>query len=284
MHYLLYFCPTFLIINKEKFMYRIYTLLFACITLLTACSEESRNKEKEEKEDLVAKELLQGTWIDDMTEAPLFKVKGDTIYYVDENIHPTTFKIIKDTLKTYGQQTARYHIKKQGEYIFWIQSAMGEILHLSKAEESIDSLLDIQENKNSELIQKVIEKDDVVLFNNTRYRGYVYINPTDIKVVQPMITEEGLEGENVYYDNIIHICVYEGINRIFGRDMKKQDFEHLIPQDYFQRAILSDMEFIGVNANGIQYQATLCIPNGASCYLINISIAKDGDITYELTQ
>jgi hypothetical protein len=66
--------------------------------------------------------------------------------------------------------------------------------------------------------------------------------------------------------------------------MKKQDFESLIPQDYFQRAILSDMEFIGVNAKGYQYQATLCIPNGASCYLVDISITKDGDIDYELVQ
>ena len=42
------------------------------------------------------------------------------------------------------------------------------------------------------------------------------------------------------------------------------------------------MDFIGVNGEGYQYQATLCIPNSASCYLINISITTDGDITYEL--
>ena len=161
---------------------------------------------------------------------------------------------------------------------------MGEVLHLSKAESSIDSLLTTQEYESSELDRQVIQKDDIVLFNNTRYRGYVYINPTDIKVIQPTITEEGLEGENVYYDNIIHICVYEGKNRLFGRDMKKQDFESLIPQDYFQRAILSDMEFMGVNTYGYQYQATICIPDGVSCYLVNISITKDGDITYEIAQ
>lgn len=264
-------------------MNRICTL-FACITLLTACSGDSRNKEKDEKEDLVAKELLQGTWIDDMTETPLFKVKGDTIHYFDETIRPAAFKIFKDTLKTYGQQVASYHIKRQGEFIFWIQPAIGEVLHLSKAEASIDSLFTIEENPTDVPPKKVIEKDNIVLYNDTRYRGYVYINPTDIKVIQPTITEEGLEGDNVYYDNIIHICVYEGKNRLFGRDMKKQDFESLIPQDYFQRAILSDMEFIGVNAKGYQYQATLCIPNGASCYLVDISITKDGDITYELVQ
>ena len=142
----------------------------------------------------------------------------------------------------------------------------------------------VQESNEPEPTKEVIEKDQVVHYNNKRYRGYVYINPTDIKVVKPEITEEGLEVENVYYDNIIHICVYEGKNRLFGRDMKKPDFESLIPQEYFQRAILSDMEFIGVNAKGYQYQATLCVPNSASCYQINISISSDGDIYYELAQ
>ena len=76
-------------------------------------------------------------------------------------------------------------------------------------------------------VREVIRKDHVVHFNNTRYRGYVYINPTDIKVIQPEITEEGLEIETIYYDNIIHICVFEGKKSLFARDMKKQDFEPL---------------------------------------------------------
>ncbi len=260
-----------------------FCTLFACI-LFASCSEQPQKEEKVEKEDLSAKELLQGTWIDDMTETPLLQFKGDTLYYINESVQPVTFKIIKDSLKTFGQQTTSYQIKKIGEYNFWIQSSIGDILKLSKAENSIDALLTVQESNEPEPTKEVIEKDQVVHYNNKRYRGYVYINPTDIKVVKPEITEEGLEVENVYYDNIIHICVYEGKNRLFGRDMKKPDFESLIPQEYFQRAILSDMEFIGVNAKGYQYQATLCVPNSASCYQINISISSDGDIYYELAQ
>ena len=158
---------------------------------------------------------------------------------------------------------------------------MGDILQLSKAEHLQDSLWthNLTPEKTTE---EVISKDKIVYYNNQRFRGYVYINPTDIKIHQLEITEEGLEIENVYYDNIIHICVYEGKNKLFGRDMKKQDFKSLIPEEYFQRAILSDMDFVGVNTKGYQYQATLCIPNSASCYLINISITTDGDITYEL--
>ena len=262
---------------------KLFPKVLICILLMSSCSGQPQNKEKIEKEDLTAKEWLQGTWIDDMTETPLFTAKGDTLYYNDESASPVAFKIIKDTLKTYGQKIANYHIKKQGESFIWIQSIMGDILQLSKTEQSPDSLW-VPQQTLKKTAEKVLKKDLVVHYNNRRFHGYVYINPTDIKVLQPEITEEGLEIENVYFDHIIHICVYEGKNKLFGRDMKKQDFESLIPQEYYQRAILSDMDFIGVNAKGYQYQATLCIPNSASCYLINISIATNGDITYELTQ
>ena len=262
---------------------KLFSKVLICISLMSSCSGQPQKKEEMEKEDLIAKEWLQGTWIDDMTETPLFTAKGDTIYYIDEPAAPVAFKIIEDTLKTYGRKVSNYHIKKQGKSFIWIQSFMGDILQLSKAENSQDSLW-IPRQTPKEKTNNVISKDNVVHFNNQRFRGYVYINPTNIKVHQPEITEEGLEIENIYYDNIIHICVYEGKNKLFGRDMKKQDFESLIPAEYYQRAILSDMEFGGVNAKGYQYQATLCIPNSASCYLINISITKDGDITYELVQ
>ena len=265
-------------------MNRLCTFL-AFISILTACTNQPKKQPKAAEENLRAKEMFQGIWIDDMTETPLLKIKGDSIFYIDESVQPTVFKIIDDTLKTYGQQIANYHIKKQGESFIWIESAIGDILQLSKAESSMDSLLSIQKSLHfQEPIREVIEKDDIVFYNNIRYRGYVYINPTKIKVIQPEITEEGLEIENVYYDNIIHICVFEGKRKLFARNMKKEDFKPLVPAEYFKRSILNDMEFIGVDAKGYQYQATICIPNSASCYLINISISKDGDITYELCQ
>ena len=262
---------------------KLFSKVLICISLMSSCSGQPQKKEEMEKEDLIAKEWLQGTWIDDMTETPLFTAKGDTIYYIDEPAAPVAFKIIEDTLKTYGRKVSNYHIKKQGKSFIWIQSFMGDILQLSKAENSQDSLW-IPRQTPKEKTDNVISKDNVVHYNNQRFRGYVYINPTNIKVHQPEITEEGLEIENIYYDNIIHICVYEGKNKLFGRDMKKQDFDSLITAEYYQRAILSDMEFGGVNAKGYQYQATLCIPNSASCYLVNIYITKDGYITYELVR
>lgn len=266
---------------QRVYMNGIYTII-VCLLLLSSCSTRIQ---KEEKENLVAKSLLQGIWMDEMTETPLFRIKGDTIYYVDESVTPVAFKIIGDSLKTYGLQTSSYHIKKQEEFSFWIQSVVGDVLKLSKIDNELDSILVVQSSPmNQEPAKEVIQKDDVVYYNNVRYRGYVYINPTDIKVIQPGISEEGLEVENVYYDNIIHICVYEGKNRLFGKDVKKQDFITLIPGEYYHRAILSDMDFVGVTEKGYQYQATVCVPNNVSCYLVNISICFNGDINYELAQ
>ena len=262
-------------------MYKIGTLI-SCLVFLISCSGPSSNGKKEEKENREAKQLLQGIWIDDDSEIPLLQIKGDTIYYLDDSAAPVAFKVVGDSLKTYGSQISSYHIKKQGEHIFWVQSVVGDILQLSRSESEIDSILVEEQFNVSEPDTEVIQKDEVVFYNNVRYRGYVYINPTHIKIVLPEITDEGLEIDNVYYDNIIHICVFEGKKRLFGKDVKKQDFEHLIPAEYFQRAILSDMDFVGVNEKGYQYQATVCIPNYASCYQINISITKDGDINYEL--
>ena len=102
--------------------------------------------------------------------------------------------------------------------------------------------------------------------------------------MRPGVSEEGLSVDNVYYDNIIHICVYEGKRSLFAKDITRQMFKHVIPDDFLKWAILSDMDFLGVDAKGYHYQATVCIPDGASCYVVNITIDMDGKLSYELAR
>ena len=57
-----------------------------------ACSgNKSPHSLQQEKEDLSAKGLLQGIWLDDETESPLMRVEGDTIYYADVQSTPIAF-------------------------------------------------------------------------------------------------------------------------------------------------------------------------------------------------
>ena len=84
--------------------------------------------------------MLQGIWLDDETESPLMRVEGDTIFYADSQSAPIAFKIIRDTLYTYGNDTTYYKIDKQAEHIFWFHSITDNIIKLHKSEDFNDSL------------------------------------------------------------------------------------------------------------------------------------------------
>ena len=58
------------------------TISIVLVIVLTSCNN-AKSGETSSKEDLTAKEMLQGIWIDDETDMPLMRISGDTIYYVD---------------------------------------------------------------------------------------------------------------------------------------------------------------------------------------------------------
>ncbi len=126
---------------------------------------------------------------------------------------------------------------------------------------------------------EVIKKDSVVVYKNTRYRGYVYINPSNMKVIKTTYSEEGMSVDNVYYDNVVHICVYEGKKLLYGKDIKKQMFSNMFSSDFIDQAVLADMKFMGVNSKGYHYQAILSIPESYIYGIVNLTIDEDKKLT-----
>ena len=60
-----------------------YVVLSLMVIFSASCGgNKNPNFLELEEEDIAAKELLQGIWLDDETESPLMRVEGDTIYYV----------------------------------------------------------------------------------------------------------------------------------------------------------------------------------------------------------
>ena len=170
-------------------MYKLFSFVMLTVALGSCGTPQQKTSAREENRE--AKFLLQGIWLDDNTEAAVLKVDGDTIYYADAATAPVAFKVIDDSLVTYGAQTNAYKIEKQGEYIFWVHSAVGDVIRLHKADDDSDSLTFIH-NQEVPIYNEVIKKDSVVTYDNVRYRGYVYINPSKIKVMRPGVSEEGL--------------------------------------------------------------------------------------------
>ncbi|MGL5272404.1 MAG: DUF4738 domain-containing protein [Phocaeicola sp.] len=259
----------------------ILSLLFA-LSCTTSKDKEKSGSQIEYEENLDAKAIFQGIWMDENSNQILFQVKGDSVFYVGGEILPLYFKIVGDSLIMQGTVTNKYKIVNQTEYSFSFFSSSGDRISLRKSE--MEEEFTTITLSNLPVYREKTQKDLVINYQGKRYRGYSYINPSTKKVIRSEITEEGLDVERIYYDNVIHICVYDGKNRIFGKDITKQLFNDLIEDEFLETAILSDMDFVAVDAEGYHYHALVCEPEEITCYQIRISISFGGEWKYELVK
>ena len=235
------------------------------VVLVSSCSS-TKNGENSDREDLTAKELLQGVWLDNETDMPLMRISGDTIYLR-------------------GNTLTAYKIDRQTEYSFWFHSLSDDIVKLYKSDNPEDTLaFSTQEVEVIPSTSEVIKKDSVVMYKGTRYRGYVYINPSKMKVIKTVYSDEGIGVDNVYYDNVIHICVYEGKNLLYGKDITKKVFATIFPEEVLNQTILSDMNFISVDGKGYHYEAMLRIPESSVYHLVSLTIGPDKQLHIKMVE
>ena len=248
--------------------------------MLWSCGDKKAQEESRE-----AKALLQGTWMDDETEDVLFRMKGDTVYYADSTSMPAYFKVVGDTL--YIGSNAGYHIEKQTDHLLWFKNQNGELMKLQKVdEEDLPDAKDAQQPQpvTIQSLKDVLKRDTVVFKDGQRYHCYIAINPTRYKVTYQTVNEDGLSVEEVFYDNIVNICIIKDGQQIFKRDMHKRDYAKQVTNDFLEKAILNDIVFKMADADGFHFVASLCQPNGASCYQVDNVISKTGDIQLKLAE
>lgn len=262
----------------------IKTIITLTITagILNSC-QHKENKIVESVEDTKAKYMLQGVWIDSDTQEVNFRAKGDTIYYADSLSQPAYFKIVGDSL-IMGENRQRYEIVKQTEYIFWFKNSNSDLVKLQKSDNPDDTR--IFENQKPKVLTytEVVKRDTVVTYESQRYHCYVAINPTRYKVHRSTFNDDGIEVDNVYYDNIIHISVYKGSECLYSRDVRKSLFDGKVPAQFLSQAILSNAEFHKVDSKGFHFDTTVCIPDGASCYMFDVTVGFTGKLQIRLIE
>ncbi len=231
-------------------------------------------------EDKVAKQLLQGVWVDDASDMPFFLVAGDSLLYAGQDATPMAFKIIRDSIYLLGIDTISYKIERQGENTFWIRTDTDDIVKLYRSEDAVNEYAFRSNQKTDEVnvVQKKMQKDSIIVYDGVRYRGYVFINPSKYKVIRTSLDDNGMAIERVYYDNIIHICVYEGAHELYGRDIDKKLFANYMDAEVLPVTILSDMDFIEVDAEGYHYRAILTIPESSVTYNMSLTISPQGQL------
>ena len=124
-----------------------------------------------------------------------------------------------------------------------------------------------------------VERDSVVNYDGKRYRAYVYINPSKVKLVKTSYNEDGMSIDNIYYDNVMHICVYEGRKSLYASDITKQMLSPYVSADFLSKSLFSDMQFIGVGPSGFHYQASVCIPESFVCNIVDLYVSFKGKLT-----
>ncbi len=257
---------------------RINVLGFMLMLCLSACGGFSgASSMSDAREDMAAKQMLQGIWLDEATEEAFMDVVGDSIFFAGRNRLPMSFWVIQDSIYFVGHDTLAYKIERQSDYDFWFRTFAGDVVKLQKQTSGGYDISDFQSGDTSYEPQRM-EKDSIVFHDGLRYRGYVFINPTSIKVLRTTYDENGIGIDNVFYDNIIHICVYEGANRLYGQDIEKSMFAGQFSSDALSDLILSDMDFTGVDAKGYRYRAVLSAPESPVSYIMNLNISFNGEL------
>lgn len=249
------------------------------VGVLVACNQNNPSVLPEDKE---AKALLQGVWVDEESGDVSFKVNGDTIYFSDATSMPAYFRIYEDSL--YLGSGTSYGIVKQTEHLFWFNNQNGDLLKLEKSDGTDEGVGNEQTAPSILTYTHQVKIDSVVSYNRNRYHWYIAINPTKYKVAKRSYNEDGLEVENVYYDNIMHVSVFLGANKIFSSDFHKQQYKGLVPDAFLDEAILANMEYSHIDAQGLHFNATLCIPDGATCYMVESTISYTGVSSMKLVE
>lgn len=260
------------------------SLMIFFITLFIIGCGQSNNKTAQIEEDLIAKKELQGVWINEDEEDVAFRIKGDTIYFPDNNSAPVYFRIEKDSFVMFGINVNKYQIVKRTPNLFEFVNQNHDLVKLIKGHDKNylklfdrDSLIEINQNR-------LIKNDTIVNYNDKKYHCYVQINPTKYKVLKRTYNDDGVEVDNVYYDNIIHLSVFNGNNKVFSSNIVKKQFAELIPQSFLSQAVLSDLTFYRVDNEGIHYFAILGVPDSSNKYMVELIISYDGKFTSRIKE
>lgn len=264
-------------------MRRIWLITCCLFLVISACTRKEASISGVASESKEAKSLLQGIWIDQETENVVFEVEGDTVFYPDSTSQPAYFKIVADTM-ILGSSATKYALVKQTPHIFWFINQAGDTIKLVKSEEEMDTLHFSHKAPEVMTITEVTKYDTVVSYDNKRYHCYVAINPTKYKVVSTSYNEDGVEVSNVYYDNIVHVSVFNGNTRLFGKNFQKSEFVRFVPENFLSQAILIDMKYDRTDAEGFHFNATLCTPHAASCYLVETVISFQSKLSMKLIE
>lgn len=232
-------------------------------------------------EDVKAKQMLQGTWVNEYDGSALFTITGDTVYYNDSLSAPAYFSVVNDTVIIEHHTAVRYAIRKLNASNLVFENAEGDEVSLVKNDN--EALANGEHRGTVSINQgRKVKCDTVMTYGDKHYHAYTQVNPTTYKVYQQSVNNDGLKVESVYYDNIVHIAVYLGQQKVYSGNVVKTDFVKYVPKEYLDQAVLTEILIDRVGQDGVTFVAVITIPDSYTNYRVNILISPDGKKTLSL--
>lgn len=251
------------------------TVNLVVILFLLGCSSNGPKLEQH-LEDQQAKRQIQGTWIDEIDGDVVFSFRGDSVFYNDSLSKPARFYVMNDTLFIENHKPVSYQIRKLTSSTLLFVNADGDEVELTKGSANAGSHAGEYKGVVSLNQGRTVKKDTVLADGTKNFHAYTQVNPTTYKVYRQTTNDDGLRVESVYYDNIVHIALYEGQKKVFGQNFTKKDFSKLVPVSYLEQAILSDIFVDYAKNNTVRFVAVLTIPDSYTNYRVNIDISSTG--------
>lgn len=261
-------------LSINKLIKKVALILQICF-VVTSCSDKKNAKIIDNSEDKKAKQLLQGIWKNDDGGDIAFRIWGDSIFYSDSLSVPVAFKIQQDSFVLLGSNVSKYPIIKQTEYVFEFKNSNGEIVHLVKSDDP-SNIYEFEHRSVMQINQhKLIKTDTIIVIGQDKYHSYTQINPTSYKVVKTKYNDDGVEVDNIYYDNIIHISIFKGYQKMFSKNFYKYDFGKCVPKQFLKQSILNDIVLYKADTEGLHYKVTLRIPDSPLSYILEMVIIQN---------
>ncbi len=264
-------------------MKKYFFLLLLLASLVSSCKDKGAKGEVPQ-EDLSAKKMLQGIWVDEFEQDVAFKVKGDTIFYPDSTSQPVYFQIFKDTLVLHGANDVKYAIVNLTPHLFVFRNQNGDQVRLTISQNADDNMMFTDQHPQPINQNQLIKRDTIVTHGNGKYHCYVQVNPTTYKVIKTSYNDDGVEVDNVYFDNIVNLNIYHGAQKLFSGDFRKQQFTSLVPVDFLSQSILSDLVFKAIDQDGIHYIASLMIPDSMSTFQVELTVSFTGKLKMKVRE
>ncbi len=255
----------------------LYPFLTFCLFLFGCGAKQNGGLSQKDRQAMA---MLEGIWVDASEEDVSFSVKGDTIYFPDSTTRPVGFKIIGNSLILNGSNTSKYKITRQGQNLFEFDNGSGGVSRFLRSENPSDSLL--FNYGHTVVVNRgiTVSMDSIVSFKGNKYRCSIKVSPTKTEVYKSRINDDGLEVENVFYDNKVHLSIHSSGNEIFSKDFLKSDFEAYFPNYMLSECILSNITLSGVDDKGFHFLSQMAIPDSPSSFIVEFVVSFKGKVAF----